>query len=350
MGGRRRTAEALLKILVLVFLGQRATAAFISWEDVTPPWALSGSSDGDERTRVIVVAHGGGGDATTVQSAVDLVPHGNPSRIKIVILPGIYKEKVVVPKTKPFVSFLGNESSETVISWHARASDRDGRGEFVGTLGSATVAVEADFFCARGITFENTAPGAYPGAAGMQAVALRVSGDKAMFFRCRVLGSQDTLFDHSGRHFFLDSHIQGSIDFIFGSATSLYQDCTLRSIGESFGAVAASQRSSPGEGSGFSFVGCRLTGSGNLYLGRAWGAYARVVYSHCVFDGVVNPQGWSDWGDPSRRRTAWFGEYACRGEGADQRRRVGWARSLTFEQARPFLGRGFIDGSRWLRL
>lgn len=57
----------------------------------------------------------------------------------------------------------------------------------------------------------------------MQAVALRVSGDKAMFFRCRILGSQDTLFDHWGRHYFFDSYIQGSIDFIFGSARSLYQ-------------------------------------------------------------------------------------------------------------------------------
>lgn len=61
---------------------------------------------------------------------------------------------MLVPATKPYISFIGNESSETAISWHTRASDRDARGQIIGTLGSATVAVESDYFCARGITFE----------------------------------------------------------------------------------------------------------------------------------------------------------------------------------------------------
>ncbi|CAA6657305.1 unnamed protein product [Spirodela intermedia] len=292
-----------------------------------PPWAFSGSSEGDKGLRVIVVSGEGGGDSRTVQGAVDLVSPGNQERVKIVILPA---EKVVVPITKPYISFIGNESSETVISWHTRASDRDTGGQVIGTLGSATVAVESDYFCARGITFENTAPGAYPGAEGMQAVALRVSGDKAMFFRCRVLGSQDTLFDQWGRHYFFDTYIQGSIDFIFGSAKSLYQACTLHGVATSYGAIAASQRSSLEEDSGFSFLDCRLTGSGF----STW-----VGHGEC----------WNDWGDPSRRRTAWFGEYKCRGEGADKRGRVPWARSLTYDEARPFLD-GFIDGNQWLRL
>lgn len=80
------------------------------------------------------------------------------------------------------------------------------------------------------------------------------------------------------------------------------QGCTLRGVATSYGAVAASQRSSLEEDSGFSFLDCRLTGSGILYLGRAWGMYARVIYSYCLFEGIVNPEGWNDWGDPSRRR------------------------------------------------
>jgi pectinesterase len=73
-------------------------------------------------------------------------------------------------------------------------------------------------------------------------------------------------------------------------------------VATSYGAIAASQRSSPSEESGFSFVGCRLTGSGMLYLGRAWGKYARVVYSYCDLSGIVVPQGWSDWGDHTRTK------------------------------------------------
>jgi hypothetical protein len=54
-------------------------------------------------------------------------------------------------------------------------------------------------------------------------VALRLSGDKTVLYRCRVLGTQDTLFDNIGRHYFYSCHIQGSIDFISGDARSLYQ-------------------------------------------------------------------------------------------------------------------------------
>lgn len=58
---------------------------------------------------------------------------------------------------------------------------------------------------------------------GMQAVALRLSGDKALLYKIRVVGTQDTLLDESGSHYFYQSYIQGSIDFIFGRARSLYQ-------------------------------------------------------------------------------------------------------------------------------
>ncbi|KAL6009606.1 hypothetical protein ACLOJK_000034 [Asimina triloba] len=338
---------------------------YISWRDLRIEryfGEMDLNNEGPER--VIVVAKDGSGDSRTVQGAVDLVPDGNRVRVKISISPGIYrsvseaglvredewKEKVVVPLTKPYISFIGNPKSRTVISWNSRASDRDSDGKVVGTLDSATVAIESDYFCARGITFENTAPDALPGADGMQAVALRVSGDKATFIRCRIYGSQDTLFDHTGRHYFYKCYIQGSIDFIFGSGRSLYEDCILHAIASSYGAVAASQRSSVAENSGFSFVNCKLTGSGMLFLGRAWGRYATIVYAYCDLDGIIVPEGWNDWGDSSRRRTANFGEFKCRGRGADSSRRVPWAKSLTYEEAKPFLDKSFIDGNQWLKL
>ena len=62
-----------------------------------------------------------------------------------------------------------------------------------------------------------------PGGHGMQAVALRISGDKAVFYRVRLLGTQDTLLDDTGSHYFYQSFIQGSVDFIFGRARSLYK-------------------------------------------------------------------------------------------------------------------------------
>jgi pectinesterase len=49
-------------------------------------------------------------------------------------------------------------------------------------------------------------------------------------------------------------------------------------------------------------VRCVVTGSGNIYLGRAWGPASRVVYSYTYFDDIILPQGWFNWADPSREK------------------------------------------------
>ncbi|XP_077217537.1 pectinesterase QRT1-like [Tasmannia lanceolata] len=342
---------SMMFLLIVLVTQMGISWGFISWDDLGMEKNFGKLSFNNKvKGRVIVVAKDGTGDSKTVQGAIDLVPNYNAERVKIFIQPGIYREKVIVPITKPYVTFIGNQTSNTVISWNSRASDRGSDGQIIGTLSSASVAIESDYFCAQGITFENTAPNALPGAVGMQAVALRVSGDKAMIFRCRILGSQDTLFDHHGRHYFYKSYIEGSIDFIFGKGRSLYQGCTLHAISNSYGAITASDRNSSSEDAGFSFLNCNLKGSGSFYLGRAWGRYARVVYSYCNLDGIIIPQGWNDWGDPSRRGTVLFGEFQCRGRGASSKDRVSWAKALSYEEAKPFLSRNFIDGDQWLRL
>lgn len=57
----------------------------------------------------------------------------------------------------------------------------------------------------------------------MQAVALRVTGDKAVFYKVRIIGTQDTLLDETGTHYYYHSFIQGRVDFICGNAKSLFK-------------------------------------------------------------------------------------------------------------------------------
>lgn len=73
------------------------------------------------------------------------------------------------------------------------------------------------------ILVQNTAPVPDVGQRGGQAVAVRVSGDKAAFYNCSFYGEQDTLYDHKGLHYFKNCFIQGSVDFIFGYGRSLYE-------------------------------------------------------------------------------------------------------------------------------
>jgi pectin methylesterase-like acyl-CoA thioesterase len=70
---------------------------------------------------------------------------------------------------------------------------------------------------------KNVAPSPSPGIVGGQAVALRIAGDRTAFYGCGFYGAQDTLYDDRGRHYFKECFIQGSIDFIFGNARSLYE-------------------------------------------------------------------------------------------------------------------------------
>ncbi len=183
-------------------------------------------------------------------------------------------------------------------------------------------------------------------ALGSQAVALFVDADRAGFKNCRFLGWQDTLFINGSRHFFKDCYIEGHVDFIFGSASAIFEDCTIHSKGAGY--VTAHYRTADAENTGFVFVRCRLTGQDTgrgVYLGRPWRPYARVVFVECWLGEHIKPEGWDNWRDPAREKTAWFAEYKSKGPGANPAARVTWSRQLTASQAATFSRARFFNSS-----
>ncbi|KAK7358397.1 hypothetical protein VNO77_00324 [Canavalia gladiata] len=293
--------------------------------------------------------HGKGG-FSSIQAAIDSLPFINLVRVVIKVHAGVYTEKVNIPPLKSFITIQGAGADKTIVQWGDTAQTAGPRGQPLGTYGSATFAVNSPYFIAKNITFKNTAPVPAPGAVGKQAVALRISADTAVFLGCKFLGAQDTLYDHVGRHYYKDCYIEGSVDFIFGNALSLFEGCHVHAIAQLTGALTAQGRSSLLEDTGFSFVHCKVTGSGALYLGRAWGPFSRVVFAYTYMDNIIIPKGWYNWGDPNREMTVFYGQYKCTGPGAKYAGRVSWSRELTDEEAKPFISLSYIDGSEWINL
>ncbi len=283
-----------------------------------------------QTSKHIVVAADGSGNFKTIQQAVDHVPDGNRQRVVIQIKPGVYHEQVRVHK--PHVTFRGEDAKKTVITYRLSAQQAGN------TRLAFAVYVNGDDFRAEKVTFENSY------GTGSQAVALFVDAERATFEDCRFLGWQDTLFVNGSGHFFKDCYIEGHVDFIFGTASAVFENCVIHSKGAGY--VTAHFRTSNEENTGFVFLRCRLTGENTgagVYLGRPWRPYARVVFIDSWLDAHIKPEGWDNWRDPAREKTAWFAEYKSKGPGAKPAARVAWSKQLTASEASQFARQRFFS-------
>jgi pectinesterase len=275
----------------------------------------------------ITVAQDGSGDYTSVQAAIDAAKAFPDKRVTIFIKNGVYHEKVLVPACNTYLSLIGESAGKTIITWgdYFKKVNR-GRNS---TFYTYTLKVEASDFVAENLTIENSA-----GPVG-QAVALHVSGDRCVFRNCRILGHQDTLYTEgeNSRQYFKHCFIEGTTDFIFGEATALFDDCTLKDLSDSYITAASTDK---GKKFGYVFRHCRVIaapGVTRAFLGRPWRPYAKVVYLHCALDKHIAPAGWMNWSGTNRDRTAYYAEYKSTGPGADPSHRVPWSHQLTDREA-----------------
>ncbi|GBG65411.1 hypothetical protein CBR_g50772 [Chara braunii] len=261
----------------------------------------------------VVVAQDGTGSARSIQEAVNRAPIDGINRFVVFIKAGVYEEKVHVDA--PRVTLIGEDPSTTVIQWGDTAAMTDPLTQTrMGTNRTATVGIDGDRFSAQDITFKNTAPRPMVTDGG-QAVALRCGGDMSAFYNCRFLGYQDTLYVVTGRQYFKSCYIQGSVDFIFGNATVMFVDCDLYAdVDVNGGYLTAQKRGVPLEHTGFVFIRNRVSGNGQVYLGRAWGNASRVVFAYTLMDDVIVPLGWDSW--DKAIGMIFYGEYRCTGPGS----------------------------------
>ncbi|KAF7836364.1 pectinesterase 2-like [Senna tora] len=302
----------------------------------------------------VVVAKDGTGKYRSVKEALDEASRRSDGskRFVIYVKAGVYNENLEIGKSLKNIMMYSDSMRYTVIT----GSKSVGGGST--TFNSATVAVTGEGFIARGITFRNTA-----GPENHQAVALRSGADLSVFYRCGFEGYQDTLYVHSQRQFYKECYIYGTVDFIFGNAAVVFQNCMIyarRPMAQQKNTITAQGRTDPNQNTGISIHDSRVMAAADLvpvlgsfqtFLGRPWKEYSRTVFMQTYLDTLVDPAGWLEWSGNFALDTLYYGEYKNLGPRASTSGRVKWRGfhvMTSASEAAPFTVENFIAGRSWL--
>ena len=305
----------------------------------------------------LIVAKDGSGDFLTIGAAVAEVPYEEPS--VIYIRPGIYREKLTCDKSD--VAFIGENAENTILSWNDGAYHRHPDGQSFGTFRSYTAFFGGSRVRAENLTIENTAG---DGRVAGQAIAAYVDARFAYFRNVRLLGRQDTLFAaplpdapripgsfigpcksaprESSTQYYLNCRIEGDVDFIFGGAQAVFEECELVSLSreEAVNGYIAAPCTPKDQAFGFLFYHCSLLSKGckpeTVFLGRPWRENAKAAFLECGFGRHIAPSGWDNWDNPANEKTAVFAEFQNYGPGADSAGRVFWRRVPDQNQAHAY--------------
>ncbi|KAK8605147.1 hypothetical protein V6N13_082601 [Hibiscus sabdariffa] len=303
----------------------------------------------------LVVAKDGSGNCKTINEAKAKIPRRSTKPFVVHVKKGIYAETVLIGSDITHLVLVGDGKENTRIT----GSISSGPGGNPTTYFTNTLGVDGNNFVAKNIAIENTA-----GPLKAQAVAVRVQSEDSVFFNCSIDGYQDTLYAFSKRQFYRDCTISGTIDFVFGDASVIFQNCTFLVRKPRAGQqniVTAQKRSDDKEPTGIVIQGGQIIpapeftpvkGKIPVYLGRPWGALATTVIMETYIDDMVHPEGWTGWSSSSGAQTCTYLEFKNRGPGASTSKRVKWpgVKGLTEQDAVKYLPpKFFASGDAWIK-
>lgn len=284
-------------------------------------------------------------DFQNVADAIQSIPKDNQEPVTISIAPGIYHEKITVDRAFVTLEGTGKSSEDTVLTFDDYANSIMEDGTKMGTFRSYSVLIDAHDVTVRNLTIENASGDSKTHG---QAIALYADGDRITIDSCRLLGHQDTLFTGplppkeivkdgfigpkqfapriNGRQYYKNCYICGDVDFIFGSATAYFEDCTIeslsRSVEEGIQGYVTAASTPEGQDYGYVFYRCRIVSKdcppASVYLGRPWRDYAKTVFVGCVVGEHIHPALFHDWNKEKARETVFYGITSENGEGGEK--------------------------------
>lgn len=249
----------------------------------------------------------------------------------LVFAPGIYRQKAVI--CTPGLTLIGSGAEKTKFVWNDYARKTDSNGFKLITFRTYTLAVAADGVTIRDMAIVNDALS--PEIKG-QEVALSVVGGDFLMENCRLSSTQDTLFAgplpedlierYTGflpdclrrggnmKQVFRNCLIEGTVDFIFGCGSTLFDSCELRSLNDARGlGYVAAPAHGENQSEGYVFRDCRFTcedgvAAGSIYLARPWRDAGLCSFERCTYGEHISPLGFDKWQGTERDKTARFFE------------------------------------------
>ncbi|KAL8498347.1 hypothetical protein ACS0TY_021607 [Phlomoides rotata] len=309
-------------------------------------------ADASKFTPNTTVAKDGTGNFTAISAALNAMPQQYSGRYVIYVKEGVYEENVVVTKKMVNVTMYGDGSQKSIITGSKNFVDG------VPTFQTATFAALGDGFMAQSLGFRNTA-----GSEKHQAVALRVQSDRSIFLNCRMEGFQDTLYAQTHRQFYRSCYITGTVDFIFGDAAAVFQNCMIyvrKPLDNQQNIVTAQGRLDKRETTGIVLQNCRILADDKLepekakfrsYLGRPWKEYSRTIIMESEIGDFIHPEGWMEWSGDFALKTLSYAEFNNKGPGANTSGRVKWLgyKIIKKEEALKFTVGPFLQAETWLK-
>ena len=129
--------------------------------------------------------------------------------------------------------------------------------------------------------------------------------------------------------------IAGDIDFIFGGADALFEQCTIRTVNNHLPASYVTAPSGRADGLGFVFWDCDFVSdncpAGTVFLGRPWRPTGKTAVLDCRLGAHIAPEGFSPWQSRTDSDLAQFAEAGNTGAGACPR--GPWVQALDETQA-----------------
>ncbi|KAF9025069.1 pectinesterase [Hymenopellis radicata] len=273
------------------------------------------------------------GEYSTLTAAINALPNDSTSQ-SIFIYPGTYSEQVYITRTGPLTIYGYTSNTDTYTGNQVTISANVTASSAGSNDASGTLRIHKNDFKMYNVNVANTY------GKGTQAIAISQYGSRVGLYACSFTGYQDTLLANAGTQVYLKGYIEGATDFIFGRTGLAYFGGNTIAV-KGPGWVTASGRESDDSGSyvleGNTIVlasSASSDTSGSVYLGRPWGAYAKVIYKNTVITAPLNKALWSVWNTGDERTDhILFAEYNTTGSGASGASRPSFATVLSASQA-----------------